>query len=52
MLAHEYYADDVHKLADVARSERGISTLHEATGGDPSRSPRWHRSCSSAATRR
>jgi DNA-binding CsgD family transcriptional regulator len=41
MLAHEYLADDVHKLADVARSERGISTLHEATGGDPSRSPGW-----------
>jgi DNA-binding CsgD family transcriptional regulator len=41
MLIHEYFADDVHKLADVARSERGISTLHEATGGDPSRSPGW-----------
>ena len=41
MLAHEYLADDVHKLADVARSERGISTLHEVTGGDPSRSPGW-----------
>ena len=41
MLIHEYLADDVHKLADVARSERGISTLHEVTGGDPSRSPGW-----------
>lgn len=41
MLAHEYLADDVHKLADVARSERGISTVHEATGDDPSRSPGW-----------
>src|SRR5918998_3045044 len=41
MLIHEYLADDVHKLADVARSERGISTLHEVTGGDPSRSPAW-----------
>jgi hypothetical protein len=41
-LADEYYEDDVNKLVDVARSERGISTLHEATGGDPSRSPRWH----------
>jgi DNA-binding CsgD family transcriptional regulator len=40
-LAHEYYEDDVHKMADVARSARGISTLHEATGGDPSRSPAW-----------
>jgi DNA-binding CsgD family transcriptional regulator len=41
-LAHEYYEDDVNKLADVARSKRGISTLHEATGGDPTTSPRWH----------
>jgi DNA-binding CsgD family transcriptional regulator len=41
-LANEYYADDVNKLADVARSERGVSTLHEATGGDPASSPRWH----------
>ncbi len=40
-LAHEYYADDVNKLADVARSAEGFSTLHEATGGDPSSSPRW-----------
>jgi DNA-binding CsgD family transcriptional regulator len=41
-MIHEYYQDDVNKLADVARSERGISTLHEATGGDPTGSPRWH----------
>ena len=41
-LLAEYYQDDVNKLADVARSQRGISTLHEATGGDPSSSPRWH----------
>ncbi len=41
-LAHEYFEDDFHKLADVARSDRGISTLHEATGGDPSRSPGWN----------
>jgi DNA-binding CsgD family transcriptional regulator len=41
-LIHEYYQDDVNKLADVARSSRGISTLHEATGGDPTSSPRWH----------
>lgn len=40
-LAHEYYDDDFHKLADVARSEGGVSTLHEATGGDPSRSHAW-----------
>ncbi|WP_410793966.1 LuxR C-terminal-related transcriptional regulator [Kribbella sp. C-35] len=41
-LAQEYYEDDVNKLADVARSARGISTLHEATGGNPAASPRWH----------
>ena len=40
-LAMEYYADDVNKIADVARSPSGLSTLHEATGGDPSGSPRW-----------
>ena len=40
-LAHEYYEDDAHKMADVARSARGMSTLHEATGGDPSRSRGW-----------
>jgi DNA-binding CsgD family transcriptional regulator len=40
-LAHEYYGDDFHKLADVARSERGASTVHEATSGDPSRSHAW-----------
>ena len=41
-LAHEYYEDDFHKMADVARSEQGISTLYEATGGDPGRSPAWN----------
>jgi DNA-binding CsgD family transcriptional regulator len=41
MLALEYYADDVNQLADVARSPSGASTLHDATGGDPSASPRW-----------
>lgn len=42
-LVSEYYADDVNQLADVARSPSGISTLYEATNGDPSSSPRWHR---------
>lgn len=42
-LAHEYQDDDCHKLADVARSGRETSTLHEVTGGDPSTSPRWQR---------
>ncbi len=41
-LKHEYYGGDVNQVSDVARSELGISTLHEATGGDPSSSPRWH----------
>lgn len=40
-LALEYYVEDVNKLADVARSNNGVSTLHEATNGDPSGSPRW-----------
>jgi DNA-binding CsgD family transcriptional regulator len=42
-LAEEYYGDDVNQLADVARSQAGICTLHEATDGDPSGSPRWQR---------
>ncbi|MEV0355847.1 LuxR family transcriptional regulator [Nocardia sp. NPDC050697] len=42
-LVSEYYADDVNQLAAVARSAAGIATLHEATGGEPARSPRWHR---------
>ena len=41
-LAAEYHDEDFHDLASVARSEAGLSTLYEATGGDPSRSPRWH----------
>ena len=40
--AQEYTGDDVNHLADVARTPSGISTLHEATNGDPSSSPRWH----------
>jgi DNA-binding CsgD family transcriptional regulator len=42
VLHHEYYGDDVNQISDVVRSESGISTLHEATGGDPSTSPSWH----------
>jgi hypothetical protein len=37
-----YCEEDVNRFADVARSERPVATLHEATGGDPSRS-RWYR---------
>lgn len=40
-LVAEYLEDDVNKLVDVARSERGVQTLHEVTDGDPSRTPRW-----------
>ncbi len=40
-LALEYYTDDVNQIVDVARTDAGISTLHEATNGDPSGSPRW-----------
>jgi DNA-binding CsgD family transcriptional regulator len=40
-LVAEYLQDDVNKLADVARSQRGVQTLHEVTGGDPSGTPRW-----------
>jgi DNA-binding CsgD family transcriptional regulator len=42
-LADEYYGEDVNQLAEIAVSDTGISTLHEATGGHPDRSPRWHR---------
>lgn len=40
-LVAEYLEEDVNKLADVARSQRGVQTLHEVTGGDPSSTPRW-----------
>jgi DNA-binding CsgD family transcriptional regulator len=42
-LAYEYFEDDVLKMADVARSRRGMATLHEVTGGDPGRSTGWAR---------
>jgi hypothetical protein len=42
-LANEYYQDDSTKMADVARSERAVSTLHRATGGDPSSPKPSHR---------
>ena len=40
--AMEYAEQDVNQITDVARTASGISTLHEATDGEPSRSPRWH----------
>lgn len=42
-LAQEYLEDDVNKMADVAQSPDGMATLHEATGGEPWRSPRYER---------
>jgi DNA-binding CsgD family transcriptional regulator len=41
-IAMLYAEDDVNQLVDVAHSPSGISTLYEATGGDPSSSPHWH----------
>jgi DNA-binding CsgD family transcriptional regulator len=41
-VAQEYAGDDVNRICDVARSSSGISTLHEATNGEPRSSPRWH----------
>jgi DNA-binding CsgD family transcriptional regulator len=40
-LALEYYEEDFNKMADVARSERGVATLQEATGGELSRSAKY-----------
>jgi len=40
-LGHEYRDDDVLKMSTVARSVSGVATIHEATGGDPGRSPGW-----------
>ncbi len=37
----EYAADDVHDLRRWLAPQSGVSTLHEATGGDPRTSPRW-----------
>ena len=47
----EYYEDDVNQIIDVVRSDRGLSTLHELTGGDPSGTRGGRRTSSSAATR-
>ena len=40
-LALEYSKDDYNKMADVARSERGVATLDDATGGDVTRSAKY-----------
>jgi DNA-binding CsgD family transcriptional regulator len=41
-MRHEYLEDEVHNLTTVVRSRRGWSTLHDATGGDPSGTWRWN----------
>jgi DNA-binding CsgD family transcriptional regulator len=41
-LEREYLNDDVNQLAGIAKSTAGVSTLFEATDGNPSSSPRWH----------
>lgn len=40
-LALEYCEEDFNKMADVARSVRGVATLEEATDGDLSRSAKY-----------
>ena len=45
LLRDEYLLEDVHDMASVARSEAGISTLHEATGGDSSRARAGRPTC-------
>jgi DNA-binding CsgD family transcriptional regulator len=41
-LALEYCQEDYNKMADVARSESGVATLHEATGGEVTKSAKYH----------
>jgi hypothetical protein len=41
-LALEYSQEDYNKMADVARTERGIATLHEATDGEVTKSAKYH----------
>ncbi len=40
-LALEYYDEDYNRMTDVARSSRGLGTLHEATGNNPARSKKY-----------
>lgn len=37
------YGEERNGIVDVARSATGLSTLHESSGGDPSKSERWQR---------
>ena len=38
-IAMEYAEEDVNRLPDVTRSPSGVSTLYEATGGNPQLKP-------------
>lgn len=40
-VALEYYEPDVVSLTGVVRSGQQVTTMHDATGGDPSSSRRW-----------
>jgi DNA-binding CsgD family transcriptional regulator len=40
-LVLEYYEQDYNQMADVARSEHKVGTLHEATGGDVTKSAKY-----------
>jgi DNA-binding CsgD family transcriptional regulator len=38
---YEFHVPDVLKFTDIAGSGRAVADLHEETGGQPDRSPRW-----------
>ena len=38
---YEFRVPDFLKFADIARSDRSVADLHDATGGRPERSARW-----------
>jgi DNA-binding CsgD family transcriptional regulator len=38
---HEFLVPDYMKFRDIGRSGRFIADIHEETGGNPDRSPRW-----------
>jgi DNA-binding CsgD family transcriptional regulator len=41
LVANEFGEDDVNKFSELARAERPVGTLREATGDHPERSPRF-----------
>ncbi|HEX8120768.1 MAG TPA: helix-turn-helix transcriptional regulator [Solirubrobacteraceae bacterium] len=38
---HEFLVPDYMKFSDIGRSGRFVADVHEETGGNPDRSPRW-----------